>query len=45
MSSNKKEDPRTIRSKEMFRNAVLTLLCEDPAISNLNVQKVAAKQD
>ncbi|WP_066060198.1 TetR/AcrR family transcriptional regulator [Robertmurraya korlensis] len=39
----KKEDPRTIRSKEMFRNAVLSLLCEDPSVSNLNVQKVAAK--
>ena len=43
MSIPKKEDPRTIRSREMFKNAVFSLLCEDPAILNLTVQKVAAK--
>ncbi|MCQ6282299.1 TetR/AcrR family transcriptional regulator [Bacillus sp. EB600] len=41
--SIKKEDPRTIRSREMFKNAVFSLLSEDSTISNLTVQKVAAK--
>ncbi|MFF2287685.1 TetR/AcrR family transcriptional regulator [Peribacillus butanolivorans] len=45
MSTPKKEDPRTIRSREMFKNAVFSLLCEDPTISNLTVQKVAAKAE
>lgn len=43
MSTIKKEDPRTIRSREMFKKAVFSLLTEDNAISNLTVQKVAAK--
>ncbi|MGE6258399.1 TetR/AcrR family transcriptional regulator [Heyndrickxia sporothermodurans] len=43
MSISKKEDPRAIRSREMFKNAVIALLCEDSAISHLTVQKVAAK--
>lgn len=42
MSTIKKEDPRTIRSREMFKQAVFSLLSEDYAISNLTVQKVAA---
>jgi AcrR family transcriptional regulator len=41
--SIKKEDPRTIRSREMFKNAVFLLLSEESTISNLTVQKVAAK--
>jgi AcrR family transcriptional regulator len=40
---NKKEDPRTTRSKEMLKNAVFALLSEDQSISTLTVQKVAAK--
>ena len=43
MSTIKKEDPRTIRSREMFKNAVFSLLSEDYDISNLTVQKVAAQ--
>ncbi|WP_144553157.1 TetR/AcrR family transcriptional regulator [Bacillus sp. X1(2014)] len=43
MSIPKKEDPRTMRSKEMFKNAVFSLLSENSSISNLTVQKVAAK--
>lgn len=43
MPIQKKEDPRTIRSREMFKNAVFSLLSEGAAISNLTVQKVAAK--
>lgn len=30
MSIPKKEDPRTIRSREMFKNAVIALLSGDP---------------
>lgn len=43
MSKQKNEDPRTIRSREMFKNAVFSLLIEDSTISNLTVQKVAAE--
>ncbi|MBO1581895.1 TetR/AcrR family transcriptional regulator [Bacillus sp. XF8] len=43
MSIPKKEDPRTIRSREMFKNAVFSLLREESTISNLTVQKIAAK--
>ncbi|KAA9028558.1 TetR/AcrR family transcriptional regulator [Niallia endozanthoxylica] len=43
MSTSKKEDPRTTRSKEMLKHAVFSLLMEDYTISNLTVQKVAAK--
>lgn len=43
MSTPKKEDPRTVRSREMFKNAVFSLLCENPSISSLTVQKVATK--
>lgn len=42
MSTPKKEDPRTIRSREMFKEAVFSLLSEGSAISNLTVQRVAA---
>ncbi|MGR5960341.1 TetR/AcrR family transcriptional regulator [Bacillus cereus] len=37
----KKEDPRTLRSREMFKNAVYSLLQEESTISNLTVQKIA----
>ncbi len=43
MSTIKREDPRTIRSRDMFKNAVFSLLSEDYDISNLTVQKVAAQ--
>ncbi|WP_050616438.1 TetR/AcrR family transcriptional regulator [Bacillus testis] len=43
MSTPKKDDPRTIRSREMFKNAVVSLLCEDPVISHLTVRKIADK--
>lgn len=42
MSKQKKEDPRTIRSKEMFKNAVFSLLSEEPTVSKLTVQKIAS---
>ncbi|EMN7727627.1 TetR/AcrR family transcriptional regulator [Bacillus thuringiensis] len=41
MSTSKKEDPRTLRSREMFKNAVYSLLQEESTISNLTVQKIA----
>ncbi|MEK4922736.1 TetR/AcrR family transcriptional regulator [Cytobacillus sp. FSL R5-0569] len=44
MSNSKKEDPRTIRTKEMFKKSVLSLIGEEGyTISNLTVQKVAGK--
>ncbi len=43
MSTSKKEDPRTLRSREMFKNAVYSLLQEESTISNLTVQKIANK--
>ena len=43
MSAPKKEDPRTIRSKEMFKTAAFSLLSEESDISKLTVQKVAAE--
>ncbi|MCM3758020.1 TetR/AcrR family transcriptional regulator [Sporosarcina aquimarina] len=36
----KKEDPRSIRTQEMLKNAALTLLNEGVLISQLSVQKV-----
>lgn len=41
MSTYKKEDPRSIRTKEMFKKAVLKLLSEGEKTSSLTVQKVA----
>ncbi|MBM7603065.1 AcrR family transcriptional regulator [Metabacillus crassostreae] len=43
MSIQKKGDPRTIRSRDMFKNAVFSLLSEGSTISNITVQKVAAE--
>lgn len=45
MSSLKKEDPRAIRSKKMFKHAVLSLLIEEPSISQLTVQKIADRAE
>ncbi|MGE7696491.1 TetR/AcrR family transcriptional regulator [Lysinibacillus sp. NPDC094177] len=41
MSTDKKEDPRSIRTKEMFKKAVLQLISEGERASTLTVQKVA----
>ena len=35
---SKKEDPRAIRSKKMFKDAVLALLIEEGSVSRLTVQ-------
>ncbi|SFL71507.1 transcriptional regulator, TetR family [Gracilibacillus orientalis] len=45
MSIQKQEDPRAIRSKKMFKNAVLSLLIEKPSISQLTVQKIADRAE
>lgn len=39
----KKEDPRAIRTQEMLKNAVLSLLNEGLSINQLSVQKVTQK--
>lgn len=39
----KKEDPRAIRTQEMLKNAVLSLLNEGLSIKQLSVQKVTQK--
>ncbi|MNN26310.1 hypothetical protein D3C81_1398120 [compost metagenome] len=45
MSIHKKEDPRAIRSKKMFKNAVFSLLAENLDISQLTVQKIANRAE
>ena len=41
----KKEDPRAIRSKKMFKEAILSLLVEEGSISQLTVQKIADRAE
>ena len=41
----KKEDPRAIRSKKMFKDALLSLLIEEQTVSGLTVQKIAKRAD
>jgi len=43
MTSQKKEDPRAVRSKKMFKQALLELLVENPSLSQLTVQKIAQR--
>ncbi|MCM3785664.1 TetR/AcrR family transcriptional regulator [Neobacillus mesonae] len=45
MSIRKKEDPRAIRSKNMFKQAALSLLIEEPSMSHLTVQKIADRAE
>ncbi|OMF78746.1 TetR/AcrR family transcriptional regulator [Paenibacillus glucanolyticus] len=45
MSTEKKEDPRAIRSKKLFKQAALSLLIEQHSISQLTVQKVADRAE
>lgn len=42
---SKKEDPRSIRSRKMFKEAVLALLIEEGSISRLTVQKIADRAE
>ncbi len=45
MTSQKKEDPRAVRSKKMFKEALLELLVENPSLSQLTVQKIARRAE
>ncbi|CAG7642251.1 hypothetical protein PAESOLCIP111_04316 [Paenibacillus solanacearum] len=45
MSELKKADPRTLRSKKMFKEAVIALLSEHVAINSLTVQKIANRAE
>ncbi|MFD2701068.1 TetR/AcrR family transcriptional regulator [Paenibacillus shunpengii] len=45
MSMRKKEDPRATRSKNMFKQAALSLLIEEPSMTQVTVQKVADRAE
>lgn len=40
MPTNKKTDPRTLRSRKVLKEAVVSLLSENPDISSLTVHKI-----
>ncbi|MCE4050963.1 TetR/AcrR family transcriptional regulator [Bacillus sp. Au-Bac7] len=43
MTIYKKEDPRSIRSKEMIKNAVFELLAENHSVTDLTIKKITTK--
>lgn len=45
MSELKKIDPRALRSKRMFKEAIIALLSENVAITSLTVQKIADRAE
>ncbi|MGG3280486.1 TetR/AcrR family transcriptional regulator [Paenibacillus solani] len=45
MTGLKKTDPRALRSKRMFKEALVALLSENVAITSLTVQKIANKAE
>ncbi|MFF2175632.1 TetR/AcrR family transcriptional regulator [Lysinibacillus sp. NPDC058147] len=45
MTTQKKQDPRSIRSKRVFKEAVVEILIENPDISKLTVQKIAKRAE
>ncbi|QJC52079.1 TetR/AcrR family transcriptional regulator [Paenibacillus albicereus] len=45
MSNSKKEDPRAIRSKRMFKEAIVSLMLEERSLSHLTVQKIASRAE
>lgn len=45
MTTQKKQDPRAIRSKRVFKEAVVNILIENPDISKLTVQKIAQRAE
>ena len=45
MTTQKKQDPRALRSKRMFKEAVVDILIENPDISKLTVQKIAKRAE
>lgn len=45
LTTQKKQDPRAIRSKRVFKEAVVDILIENPDISKLTVQKIAQRAE
>jgi len=45
LTTQKKQDPRSIRSKRVFKEAVVDILIENPDISKLTVQKIAQRAE
>lgn len=45
MSTQKKQDPRALRSKRMIKKAVTDILIENPDISKLTVQKISDRAE
>lgn len=45
MSGQKRVDPRAIRSRKMLKNAVYSLMEENPDITQLTVQKIANRAE
>ena len=45
LTTHKKQDPRAIRSKRVFKEAVVDILIENPDISKLTVQKIAQRAE
>ncbi|MFJ7640534.1 TetR/AcrR family transcriptional regulator [Peribacillus sp. NPDC097225] len=45
MSTQKKQDPRALRSKRMIKKAVTDILMENPDISKLTVQKISDRAE
>lgn len=45
MAEQRKADPRAIRSKKMLKQAVFSLLAENPEITQLTVQKIAGRAE
>ncbi|MDR7236371.1 TetR/AcrR family transcriptional regulator [Neobacillus drentensis] len=45
MITQKKQDPRAVRSKQMMKEAVVKILIENPDISKLTVQKITKRAE
>lgn len=45
MLKSKKEDPRAVRSKKIFKEAVLSLLVEGTSVAQLTVQKISDRAE
>lgn len=45
MSKNKNEDPRAVRSRKIFKEAMLSILLEGTPVSQLTVQKIANRAE
>ena len=45
MTTQKKQDPRAVRSKQLIKKATVDILVENPDISKLTVQKIANRAE